>query len=85
MHFQRRGGLVPLIPPLAAPVAGFILFYQNYFQFWYLTENSEWKKLSPACNWFAFQEYDDEIERLRREVVSMREKNGVYVDPERYE
>ena len=31
------------------------------------------------------QEYDDEIERLRREVVAMREKNGVYVDPERYE
>ncbi|CAK8680879.1 unnamed protein product [Clavelina lepadiformis] len=31
------------------------------------------------------KEYDDEIERLRREVAALREKNGIYVDPKQYE
>lgn len=32
-----------------------------------------------------FQEYTEEIERLRRDLNAAHDKNGVYVDPENYE
>ena len=28
------------------------------------------------------QEYTDEIERLRRDVLAAREKNGIFISPE---
>ena len=31
------------------------------------------------------KEYNDEIERLRRDLVATREKGGVYLDKENYE
>ncbi|XP_078487897.1 kinesin-like protein KIF11 [Ciona intestinalis] len=31
------------------------------------------------------KEYDDEIDRLRREVNALREKHGIYLDPKQYE
>ena len=34
---------------------------------------------------FLFQEYTEEIERLRRDLLAAREKNGVYMAQENYE
>ena len=34
---------------------------------------------------FVFQEYTEEIERLRRDLLAAREKNGVYMAQENYE
>ena len=35
--------------------------------------------------WIQFQEYTEEIERLRRDLVAAREKNGVYIAQETYQ
>uniref|UniRef100_A0A915DTJ2 Kinesin-like protein n=1 Tax=Ditylenchus dipsaci TaxID=166011 RepID=A0A915DTJ2_9BILA len=47
-------------------------------------------KNNPECNQkitrkALLKEYDEEIERLRKDLVAMREKNGIYLDKENYD
>lgn len=63
------------------------LFYENHSRFIFPFFGTD---ISVECNdeidiIFGFQEYTEEIEKLKKDLLAAREKNGIYIAEENYQ